>query len=468
MSVNLTDRQLQEAYRRASPRSAEAFERACRSMPGGAKGAYYYPPYPLHVTRAEGCRLFDHDGNCYLDFANHHTAQILGHGHPAVIEAIQQQVRRGIAVGAPMGIETALAEEICRRVGSIDKLRFCNSGTEATLHAVRLARGFTGRAKIAKFEGGYHGSHDAVEVSVAPPVELAGPADAPRSIAGTGGLAPHAPDEVVILPYGDAAAVDRLVGQHCDQLACVLFDPKVGMYDTRCEFAQAVRRITERYRVLLILDEVVSFRLAPGGYQELAAVTPDLTTLGKLIGGGFPVGAVGGRVDIMALFDNTAGATGFGQSGTFSAHPVAMAAGLATLEQLDAEAFNQLNQLGRRLRRELGARFAGGEQAWQIVGEGSLFSLYPTREMPGDYRAAAAVDRSLVREAFAHCLGAGVFLNHNLVMNALSLATGVAEVEHLVAAWEALVGHVAVEMDEVGKTGAEAGEAWALRDGETP
>jgi glutamate-1-semialdehyde aminotransferase len=145
-----------------------------------------------------------------------------------------------------------------------------------------------------------------------------------------------------------------------------------------------------------------------------------------------------------------------------------MAAGLATLEQLDAEAFDQLNQLGKRLRRELGARFAGGEQPWQIVGEGSLFSLYPTREMPGDYRAAAAVDRSPVREAFAHCLGAGVFLNHNLVMNALSLATGAAEVEHLVAAWETLVGHVAVEMDEVGKTGAEAGEAWSLRDGETP
>ena len=153
----------------------------------------------------------------------------------------------------------------------------------------------------------------------------------------------------------------------------------------------------------------------------------------------------------MALFDNTAAATGFGQSGTFSAHPVAMAAGLATLEQLDAEAFNQLNQLGSRLRRELAVRFARAAQPWQIVGEGSLFSLYPAREILGDYRAAAAVDRSPVREAFAHCLGAGVFLNHNLVMNALSLATGVAEVEHLVAAWETLVGPVTRQVDGVGR-----------------
>ncbi|MBB76170.1 MAG: aspartate aminotransferase family protein [Planctomycetaceae bacterium] len=440
MSVNRTDDRWEEAYRRASPSSAAAFARGCRSMPGGAKGAYYYPPYPLQIARAEGCRLFDQDGNCYRDFANHHTAQILGHGHPAIIEAVQEQLRRGIAVGAPMGCETALAEEICRRVGSIDSLRFCNSGTEATLHAVRLARGFTGRSKIAKFEGGYHGSHDAVEVSITPPIDLAGPADAPRSVAGTGGMAPRATDEVLVLPYGDAEAVDRLVGLHHDELACVLFDPKVGVYDTTHAFAQAVRQITERHQVLLILDEVVSFRLARGGYQEVVEVTPDLTTLGKLIGGGFPVGAVGGRRDIMALFDNTSGATGFGQSGTFSAHPVAMTAGLTTLEQLDPAAFAQLNQLGSLLRRELATRFAQGGQPWQIVGEGSLFSLYPTRDMPANYRAAAAIDRSPVRDAFARCLNAGVFLNHNLVMNAISLATGTAEVEHLVSAWETLIG----------------------------
>ena len=439
MAVNLAEGRLQEAYRQASPRSAKAFERACRSMPGGAKGAYFYPPYPLQMERAEGCHLYDLDGRCYVDFANHHTAQILGHSHPAVLAAIQEQFRRGVAVGAPMGVETALAEEICRRVASIDSLRFCNSGTEATLHAVRLARGFTGRAKIAKFEGGYHGSHDAVEVSISPAVDLAGPADAPHSVAGTGGLAPHATDEVVVLPYGDAAAVDRLIGQNREQLACVLFDPKVGMYDTKHEFAQAVRRITEQHQVLLILDEVVSFRLGPGGYQQLAEVIPDLTTLGKLIGGGFPVGAVGGRRDIMALFDNSTGATGFGQSGTFSAHPVAMAAGLATLEQLDSVAFAHLNELGNLLRHELAARFARADPPWQIVGEGSLFSLYPTRQVPSNYRAVAALDRSRVQDAFAHCLGAGLFLNHNLIMNALSLATGPDEVSRLIAAWEELL-----------------------------
>jgi glutamate-1-semialdehyde 2,1-aminomutase len=181
-----------DAYRAATPKSNEAFERARCTMPGGAKGAYFYTPYPLTMQRGEGCYLYDVDERQYLDFANHHTAQILGHSHPSVIAAVQAQLAQGIVLGAPTGSETALAEEICRRVASVERIRFCNSGTEATLHAVRLARGFSQRPNIAKFEGGYHGSHDAVEISVAPSLELAGPADAPNAVPGVRGISIHA------------------------------------------------------------------------------------------------------------------------------------------------------------------------------------------------------------------------------------------------------------------------------------
>lgn len=161
-------------------------------MPGGAKGAYFYKPYPLTIARGEGVYLYDVDGRRYVDFANHHTAQILGHNAPTVVKAVAEQLKRGIALGAPVGVETELALEMCRRVASLERIRFCNSGTEATLHAIRLARGFSGHAQIAKFEGGYHGSHDVVEVSVSRPVEIAGCETEPNSVPTAGGISPNA------------------------------------------------------------------------------------------------------------------------------------------------------------------------------------------------------------------------------------------------------------------------------------
>ncbi len=283
-----TEAMLEQIYTAESPNSQEQFNRDRKSMPGGAKGAYFYPPYPLTMQRGEGCYLYDLDERRLVDFANHHTGQILGHNNPAVNQAVQAQLSRGIALGAPMGNEVELAEEICDRVTSIERIRFCNSGTEATLHAIRLARGFCGCSKIAKFEGGYHGSHDIVEVSVAPQLEKAGPAEAPNSVPTAGGISPHAPAEVIVLPYNNEDAVEQLVRRHRHELACVLLDPKTGILPLRKEFVQAVRRVTQENDVLLILDEVVGFRIARGGVQEYYDIAPDLTTFGKLVGGGFP------------------------------------------------------------------------------------------------------------------------------------------------------------------------------------
>jgi glutamate-1-semialdehyde 2,1-aminomutase len=432
---------LHERYRAASPRSRECFEQGRAVMCGAAKGAYFYEPYPLTMQRGEGCFLYDIDGQRFVDFANHHTAQVLGHRHPAVDEAVRAQLDRGIVLGAPLGIEAELSLEMCRRVASLDRIRFCNSGTEATLHAVRLARGFSGRPKIAKFEGGYHGSHDVVEVSVSPSLDKAGPETEPNSVPTAGGISPNAAKEVVVLPYNDEASVEWLVTRHRHELACVIFDPKAGILPQRKEFVQSLREITRKNDVLLILDEIVSFRVGVGGFQECYGITPDLTTFGKLIGGGFPVGAFGGRADVMDLFDNTRGSTGFFQSGTFSAHPVSMAAGLATLKQLTPDTFAHLNDLGDRLRTGLNELFDRNRIASRAVGIGSLFSIHFTDEDVVNYRSLARTDKTMTHPLFLGLLEQGQFLSHGLSMNALSLPMQTGHIDGLIDA----VGHVLAE-----------------------
>ena len=425
---------IEERYRAGSSKSREYFERGLATMPGGAKGAYFYAPYPLAMERGKGCYLYDLDGRQFVDFACHHTTQILGHKHPAVIQAIEKQMERGIALGAHAGVEAEIAEEMCRRVKSLERLRFCNSGTEATLHAVRLARGFSGRSKIAKFEGGYHGSHDVVEVSVAPPLDKAGPATAPVSVSSAGGASPHAREEVVVLPYHDKASVERLLNENREELACVIFDPQAGIMTLNKDFVQFLREITRKLNVLLIFDEIVGFRVGWGGLQEAYSISPDLTTFGKLVGGGFPVGAFGGRADIMNLLDNTSGRTGFSQSGTFSAHPLAMVAGMATLEQLTPEAFNRLNGLGERLFTGLRNLFRERGVDAQVVGLGSVFSIYFTDQEAVNYRNIATADKDISHCIFLSLLQQGYFLSHKLAMSSISLALDESHIDGLIDA----------------------------------
>ena len=354
---------LEQRYRAATPTSRLRFEAARASTAGAVKGAYFHSPWPLSMARGEGCTVVDVDGNRYVDFQNHHTAQILGHGNAAVRAAVEEQLERGAVLGAPAGAETELAAEMCRRVASVERIRFTNSGTEATLHAVRLLRGVSGRPRVAKFEGGYHGSHDAVEISVSPPLEKAGPASAPVAVPGTGGISPGAVAEALILPYDDEAAVEALLKTHRHEVGCVLLDPKAGILPQRPAFVRFVREITRDLDMLLMFDEIVGFRMGMGGLQAHYGIDPDVTTFGKLVGGGFPVGAFGGRADLMERFDNTGEPTGFSQSGTFSGHPVTAAAGLATLRQLTPGAFAHLNDLGQRL--QSGLREVFERRAWR-------------------------------------------------------------------------------------------------------
>ncbi len=425
----------EQLFRERTPRSLAAFEQHGDTTPGGvAKGAYYYSPYPLTIERADGCRLWDVDGNEYVDFVCHHTGQLLGHNHPDVMAAVRAQLEKGVAVGGPMGNEKELCAELCSRVASLDRVRFCNSGTEATLHAIRLVRAFTGRPKIAKFEGCYHGSHDGVEISVAPPADAAGPADAPVPYPQAMGMAPHAVDDVLILPLGDPDAAEKLIAAHADELAAVIFEPKAGTLDIPSDMSSRVREMTSRHGVLLIYDEIVAFRLARGGAQEYFDIRPDLTTYGKVVGGGFPVGAFGGRADLMDQFDPRTG-KGIGQSGTYSANPVTSAAGLATLNALTPAAYTRLNALGDRLRDGLNAGFATHKLPAVAAGMGSLFAIYLTDNgsAPHDYRSSLALDRTHVQDTFLSLCNSGQYLPFGLSMCALSLPMGEQEIDGLIA-----------------------------------
>ena len=297
---------------------AQLFERATASLPGGStRTTVYTAPYPPYVAVGQGLRVRDVDGNEYRDFLGNYTSLILGHAHPAVVAAVEAQVRRGSAFAAPTETEVELAEEIRRRVPSIERLRFTSSGTEATMFAIRAARAHTGRPLIAKFERAYHGTHDAV-------------------MAGTAGVPAVMDGLVVELPWGDPDGVEAaLRGREAD-LAAILIEPVQGAGGVRAagtEFLAFLRDLADRTGALLIFDEIISFRVAPGGAQERFGVRPDLTTLGKIIGGGYPLAAFGGRADVMSVFDaRRSGAISHG--GTFNGSPVAAAAGLATLREL--------------------------------------------------------------------------------------------------------------------------------------
>lgn len=387
---------LEEEFRRATPRSLAQWERGKAVMPGGViKGAYWSPPYSIYVERAQDCYVWDLDGRRYLDFENHHTAMVLGHSHPAVVEAVRKQLEHGIGPGAPSTLEAEIAEEIVGRVPSVEKVRFANSGTEASLHATRLARAVTGRQKVAKFEGAYHGSHDALEVSTAPPLDAGGPADAPTPVAAHEGMSRSSEEDVVILPYNRPESLELILREHKDELAGVFYDPKAGIYDIPDDFARFLRAITEELGLLLVMDEIVSFRAGYGGYQSVCGIRPDLTIFGKIFGGGLPVGALGGRADLMDVLDGTQGSSRLGQSGTFSGNSLTLAAGLATLRALTPEVQRHLDGLGARLHRGLLNVFGRAGVPCQVVSEGALVNAYITDRRVSDYRSQASSDKEL-------------------------------------------------------------------------
>src|SRR5438045_3341083 len=383
-------------YKAKTSRSRQMYEEALRVMPGGnSRTTTFFDPYPFYITRGQGARIWDADGAERLDFNGNYTSLILGHAHPSVVEAITEQATRGMSFPGPSEHEVKLAGVLTTRIPSMEVVRFTNSGTEATMNAVRAARAFTGRSKIAKFEGAYHGTHDWVMVSVSPDPKAAGNRRRPKPVAWSAGIPPAVLKHVVVLPWNDQEACAEILTREGEQIAALIVDPilcNAGLIPPVEGFLSWLREETQRRGILLIFDEVISFRVAWGGAQELFGVRPDLTTLGKIIGGGLPVGAFGGRRDVMAFYDPRQGAARISQGGTFNANPVTMAAGLATLNALTPEAYARLDALGERLRGGVSRLLTATRRKGQVSGIGSLFWLHWTTEKLTDYRSARPKD----------------------------------------------------------------------------
>jgi len=401
---------IEERYRARTVRSRALHERALRVLPGGStRAGTFYPPYPAYMQRGAGCRLFDVDGNEYVDCLNNYASLIHGHAHPRLVAVLADQAARGTAHGSPVEAEVALAEALTQRVASVDQVRFTNSGTEAVMCALRAARAYTGRSKVLKMEGAYHGSYDAAEVSVDPredaPVWPAGRPDG-------AGLSPGLTGEVLIGPFNNLATVAALIDQHRGELAAVIVEPVMvaaGAIPATEEFLQGLRTVTRDADVLLIFDEVATFRLARGGAQERYGVRPDLTTFGKIIGGGLPIGAFGGSPDIMQAFDIRRPDAVF-LSGTFNGNAATMVTGRAALDLLTADEIARINGLGDRLR--TGLQSAADDAGFPacVTGVGSLCHVHMTPAAVHDYRSAAPGPRRNV-SALMHLdlLNHGVF-----------------------------------------------------------
>ena len=400
-------------YTANNPRSKEMFERAKNSLPGGnTRTGAYMAPFPLYIDRGEGVHFIDLDGHRLLDFVNNNTALILGHAHPIVVEALKARVAKGTAFSRPTALEVEMAELLRERMPSLERVRFCSSGTEAVLNSIRAAKAFTGRRKIARFEGAYHGVGEYALISYVPPLgpEL-GPAHRPHSVPSSAGLSPAVVDEVVVLPFNDPTACQQIINEYADDLAAVIVDPLATGAGTILpvdDFLTQLRAMTTNAGALLIFDEIISFRASRGGAQELYNVRPDLTCLAKVIAGGTPGAAFGGRADVMALYDPTSGPPKIPQSGTYNANPIAMVAGLATLQTMTPEAYASLNALTRRLGKELDTVFRNAGVQAQVTVIGSLFRIHFLPSPPRDYREAALDDALMHRWLFFLLLNQGI------------------------------------------------------------
>jgi len=424
-------------YVAKTPRSRAMFEEALRVMPGGnSRTTTFFDPYPFYIVRGEGPRLWDADGNERLDFNGNYTSLIAGHAHPSVVRAVQDATTRGMSFPGPTEYEVRLAEILTRRIPSMEAIRFTNSGTEATMHAVRVARAFTGREKIAKFEGAYHGTHDWVLVSVATGAAGAGSRKRPKAVAWSAGVPKAVLKHVVVLPWNDLDACVHLLERHAGDLAAVLIDPLVanaGLIAPRDGFLEGLREATRRLGIVLIFDEVISFRVAPGGAQARFGVTPDLTALGKIIGGGLAVGAFGGRADIMASYDPRGGGGRINHGGTFNANPLTMAGGIATMELLTDDAYRHLDALGDRLRDGVRSLLRRRRHPGQVSGMGSLFWLHWTPKRLIDCRSAAPPDGDKPGRVFMGLLNEGAIISPR-GLGACSLAMSDADINRFVDA----------------------------------
>src|SRR5271163_3750165 len=380
---------IEENYRGATEKSAALAKRAERVMPGGdTRTTTYYRPYPLTIKRGEGPFLWDVDGNKYVDLLGNYTSLVHGNAYPPVVEAVTRAVRDGSSWGARSEAQVELATLLCERVESVDRVRFCNSGTEAGMLAAHVARRMTGRKLILMARHGYHGSYDDLEV----------------------GLAGHEGERTMLADFGDAHAFEALLSERGKEIAAVFLEPVLGSAGIVIPppgFLARVREATRRAGTILVMDEVITLRLATGGAQQLFDVQPDLTMMGKIIGGGLPVGAIGGSESIMSCLDpRNRGA--LWHSGTFNGNPLTCAAGLVSVRELTQERIDRMERLGERLAQDLKKAAMAVELPFSVRRVGSLMNVFFLNEPPPPM--IARDDAKLMAEFHLAMLNHGLFL----------------------------------------------------------
>jgi len=374
------------------PKSAALFDRASRVLPGGvSRNTVLRGAHPIYVKEAKGVTVTDVDGIERLDFSNNMSSLIHGHAHPATVAAVTEQLGRGTAFTLATEAEILFAEHMCGRSPNFDKIRFVNSGTEAVMAGVKAARAFTGRAKIAKVEGAYHGAYDYVEISQGSSPANWGASGRPNAVPLAAGTPDGIIEDVIVIPFNDPAAAVAILDDHRDSIACILVDPiphRAGLVPIAAPFVHALRRWADDNGALLMFDEVITFRSEVGGMQARLGVPADLTSMGKMIGGGFPVGALAGRDDVMDVFVHGEKGLRLPHAGTFSANPVTMVAGRVVMELFDEAAVARLNGLGDYARESLAQAIKVSGAPASVTGTGSLLRLHLKPDAPTDYRSA--------------------------------------------------------------------------------
>lgn len=375
-------------YEATTPQGKLMFQRATKAMPGGeTRSLAYFNPYPLFIERTRGAYIYDIDGNKYIDFLNNYTSMIHGHAHPIIEKAIMEGVAKGTGVTAVLPEQIELAEILCDRIPGVERIRFCNSGTEAVMFAVRTARAAKGVDKIIKMEGGYHGTTDMMEFSISPPPPPQGKTYNPQCIPESAGISKKSGEDVIIAPYNDLDAVEGILKEQAHEIAGIIVEPVMGVagfLQPNKGYLQGLRELADKYGVLLIFDEVQTFRLSTGGAQKLYGVTPDITALAKIIGGGLPVGAFGGKEELMSAFDMRKGKA-LGHSGTFNGNRAVMSGGIAAMKLYDSAAVNTLNAQTEKLAAGVRASISKYALPFSIAQVGSFMQIHFVENLPKNY-----------------------------------------------------------------------------------
>lgn len=418
-------------------------------MPGGnTRNQAFVPPHHLYADDGDGCRLWDVDGNERVDFVNNLTVSILGHSNPVVISAVQQQVGKLVSSALATEAEIELAEVICERCSNFEQIRFMNTGSEAVMQMIKAARAYTGRSKIVKCEGLYHGSYDYAEVSLDSNPQNWGQSEY-RSVGFAQGVPQGVLDDVIVIPFNDAMRTRKILERHEDDVAAVLID----LAPSRCagilandDFLNVLNDYRQSSGALIACDEVISFRLHYGGAQTMLDFKPDLTSLGKVIGGGLPIGAVAGRADVMDVFNSTNGKALVPQSGTFTANPLSMVAGATTLKIFNHAEVDRINSLGELTRRRLQDALSNFNVPGQVTGEGSLFFLTFSDEPLSDYRSVYRQPNQIMEKLFYELLNRGVFMT-NWGLGCLSTPMEEKEIDFLVTTVSESLSKIEIDLE---------------------